>query len=332
MYFSIISSLSGNEHDEPGRRNKPYIKGLPCSIDRQPGIQTDPEDVEDNGELGGDLYLRLSNQVMSAPSKPSLNELGHDLLTLSSYQLFMTIAAPFFFFGLYFIFAFNDLWIPAVACTMALSFTSYGSTSHDLVHENLKLPKKLNAILLSIIEGICFRSGHAYKLSHLYHHKRYPHDDDVEGAAARMSFSRSLVEGLIFQPKIYHWAIKNHKTYSLYPLVIAEGLILIAMITFCIASLQFTPVFFVYMCLMIAGSWIIPLATSYLVHDPHGDNELTQTRLFRGSFFSIIAFNHLFHLEHHLYPMVPHKNWPKLANRLDQYFQAQGLKALEVRI
>jgi beta-carotene hydroxylase len=31
-------------------------------------------------------------------------------------------------------------------------------------------------------------------------------------------------------------------------------------------------------------------------------------------------------LEHHLYPMVPHKNWPKLARRLDSYFNGEKLK------
>jgi beta-carotene hydroxylase len=83
------------------------------------------------------------------------------------------------------------------------------------------------------------------------------------------------------------------------------------------------------MSLMIAGSWIIPFVTSYAVHAPDNDRELTQTRLFRGPFFSIVAINHLFHLEHHLYPMVPHKNWPKLARRLDHYFQSQGLEPVK---
>jgi beta-carotene hydroxylase len=77
---------------------------------------------------------------------------------------------------------------------------------------------------------------------------------------------------------------------------------------------------------MIAGSWIIPFITSYLVHTPEGVNELEQTKLFRGKFFSIISFEHLYHLEHHLYPMVPHKNWPALARRLDPYFKKQKIK------
>ena len=215
---------------------------------------------------------------------------------------------------------------------MALSFFTYGSTSHDFVHENLRINRKLNMFLLSFLELLCFRSGHAYKVSHLHHHNRYPNDDDVEGAASKMTLLRALWEGVIFQFKIYFWAVKRrqHHTYS--TVIVLEGIIILAVALFCIYSSSFTNVYIVYMILMIAGSWIIPLITSYLVHTPEGNDELKQTRLFRGAFFSIIAVNHLFHLEHHLYPMVPHKNWPKLARRLDLYFKEKGIVPIELNL
>ena len=43
---------------------------------------------------------------------------------------------------------------------------------------------------------------------------------------------------------------------------------------------------------------------------------------------SLVAMQHLYHLEHHLYPMVPHHNWPKLARRLDPYFKSAGVEAI----
>lgn len=69
--------------------------------------------------------------------KPSLNELGFDLLKLSPFQKLATLIVPFIFFALYFVFAMMGYWVPAILCTIGLSFTTYGSTSHDLVHENL---------------------------------------------------------------------------------------------------------------------------------------------------------------------------------------------------
>jgi beta-carotene hydroxylase len=267
--------------------------------------------------------------TQSLAPKPSIKELGIDLLVLSKFQLFLTLVQPFIFFTLYFVFAINDYWVLATLSTMGLSFTSYGSTSHDLVHENLRLKKSINTILLSILELLCLRSGHAYRLSHLYHHKRFPHDDDVEGAASRMTLIRTLIEGVIFQFKIYLWALSQSRETKYFRLILIEGAVILFFFFFCMYTLQYTYIYVVYMCLMIAGSWIIPLVTSYAVHTPDGPNELNQTRLFRGSFFSIIAFGHLYHLEHHLYPMVPHKNWPKLAKRLDGYFKKHCIKPIE---
>ena len=37
-----------------------------------------------------------------------------------------------------------------------------------------------------------------------------------------------------------------------------------------VITLPFSPVLLVYVALMKMGSWIIPLVTSYLPHDPHG--------------------------------------------------------------
>jgi beta-carotene hydroxylase len=45
---------------------------------------------------------------------------------------------------------------------------------------------------------------------------------------------------------------------------------------------------------------------------------------------SVIALEHLYHLEHHLYPAVPHHNWPRLAKRLDPYFEAMGITPIKL--
>jgi beta-carotene hydroxylase len=81
---------------------------------------------------------------------------------------------------------------------------------------------------------------------------------------------------------------------------------------------------------MVMGSWVIPLVTSYVPHDPSGATALAQTRRFRGKVLSVIALQHLYHLEHHLYPGVPHQNWPELARRLDPYLDAAGVPAVKL--
>jgi beta-carotene hydroxylase len=184
----------------------------------------------------------------------------------------------------------------------------------------------MNDFFLTAIELLAFRAGHAYRLAHLHHHARFPHDDDIEGAAAKMSFLRTLVEGVIFQPKIMLWSAKRHA--RTHPIVIVEIMLVAAWLGFCFASVRWTPIFAVYAVLMIMGSWIIPLITSYIQHNAQGRTVLSQTKLFRGKVASLIAMEHLYHLEHHLYPMVPHHNWAKLARRLDPYFKDAGVKPI----
>ena len=86
-----------------------------------------------------------------------------------------------------------------------------------------------------------------------------------------------------------------------------------------------------YAILAIGGSWFFPLITVTIPHDSKGDSELTKTWFFRSLLSRWIAFDHLYHLEHHLYPAVPHQHWRKLAVRLDPYFRAKGISPVDVR-
>src|SRR6201999_1580806 len=124
-----------------------------------------------------------------------------------------------------------------------------GSISHDLVHRTLGLSRRVNEIFLALIELLAFRSGHAYRLAHLHHHARFPHDDDVEGAASRMSFGRTLVEGMIFQPRIMLWAVRRHS--RTHPLVVVEMVAALGLLTACFAVIPRTPIFAVYAVLMV---------------------------------------------------------------------------------
>src|SRR5258708_26779486 len=106
--------------------------------------------------------------------KPRLSELGIDLLHLTKWQVIRTIALPFVAFAAFWILAGTQNWIPALVSLMILSFVTYGSTSHDLVHGSLGLKQLPNDILLAVIEVISLRSGHAYQPVHLNHHDPSP--------------------------------------------------------------------------------------------------------------------------------------------------------------
>ena len=232
--------------------------------------------------------------------QPPLADLGLDLLRITPFQRAATLAAPFACLAAYVALAHARVWSLAILCLVYLSFVTYGSISHDLVHRTLGVKRWRNEFFLFAVELLAFRSGHAYRLAHLHHHARFPHDDDIEGAAAKMSLLRTLAEGVIFQPRIMLWALARHgRTHRV---VVGESVAAITLLAGCFAACRWTPIFAAYAVLMVMGSWAIPLATSHLPHNAEGRSALTQTRLFRGRVASIIALEHLYHLEHHLYP------------------------------
>lgn len=261
---------------------------------------------------------------MTDPPLPTLASLGTDLLRITPRQRVVTLLVPFASVAAYFALAHVGHWALAVLSLAYLSFVTYGSISHDLVHRTLGLPRRWNEAMLTAVELLAFRSGHAYRLVHLHHHARFPHDDDVEGAAAKMSLGRTVVEGVVFQPRVMVWALRRR--HQMRWLVAAEVTVALSLFAGCFAAIPWTVAPAVYAVLMVMGSWAIPLATSYLPHNPAGATALRQTRLFRGVVARVIAMEHLYHLEHHLYPTVPHHNWPELARRLDPYFKVAGVE------
>ncbi len=264
---------------------------------------------------------------------PTLDTLGRDLLHVPWARRAVSLVMPFLLTGGFFVFGVRAVahpwwWVPAALCPVALSFLTYASTSHDLVHRNLRIPMPLNEALLCAVELLAFRSGHAYRAVHMNHHSHFPEEGDLEGAAAGMSLPRALLEGLTLQYRLWWFALKRPGAHR--PWVVAEGAGAVLLLLACVAAWPWSRLPALYAALMVAGSWVYPIATAYIVHDPRGADELHYTRLFRGRVLQFLALEHLFHLEHHLYPQVPHQNWPELAHRLDPYFQSKGLRPIKL--
>ncbi|WP_339728591.1 fatty acid desaturase [uncultured Gimesia sp.] len=263
---------------------------------------------------------------IAATDLPRLSDIGTDLLQITTCQRVRTLSIPVIACLAYWLFACYGYWVFAVLSLVVMSFVTYGSTSHDLVHHNLGLKRSTNEFFLLLIEAISLRSGHAYQVVHLNHHARFPHEDDIEADASRMSFLRAILEGFVFQFRIYIWALRNPRGRLNW--IIAEGVIVFSLILGAMIASLYTIIPIIYVGLMIAGSWIIPLITAYIPHVPQETDTAHQTRLFRGILFRLIAFDHLYHLEHHLYPNVPHQNWHRLAQRLDPWFEKIGLQSI----
>jgi beta-carotene hydroxylase len=255
--------------------------------------------------------------------KPSLESLGLDLLHTTVGERVRCLTLPFGTCAGFFAAGHAGWWWVAAICAVLQAFFTYASVSHDLLHRTLRLPAWLNEVLLCAIEGMSFRSGHAFRVTHLHHHQKFPHEDDLEGAAARMSWRGALLDGMTAQYRLWWWALRHSRGGSR-RWILFEGIAVLLGAAWCLT----TPVGTAYLAVTVAGSWVFPLMTSFMPHDAGGEDPLRQTRLFRGRVVAWLGLEHLYHLEHHLYPQVPHQRWPELAKRLDPYFAEQGLQPI----
>lgn len=257
---------------------------------------------------------------------PTLDDLGRDLLGVSRWRIAISLTLPPAFFVGIFIAADLELWPVAVLFVAVMSFFTYGSISHDLVHRSLGLSQSLNDLFLSVIELLMLRSGTAYRLAHLNHHSAFPSQErDPEGEAAHGTWLAALRMGPLFIPRLWLWAWQTHsqhRTRLLLEALVAFGLIASALLAF-ITIHWISPL--VYILLAWGGTWLFPFVTSWVPHSPRESRPLLQTRRFRGLIARFLAWDHLYHLEHHLFPAVPHHRWRDLATRLDPYLDSANI-------
>jgi len=259
------------------------------------------------------------------PALPSLAELGKDLLIVSRAEVTLSLCLPLFCFLLFWMFALADHYVLACVSVAGLMFFTYTSTSHDLVHRTLHLPISLNEFLLSALEAICLRSGHAFRLTRLQHHKRFPHHDDVEGADAAKGFWQALACGPYHQVRLFFWAWqRGNPTERRW--MFWEAAFIVAVLTTAIYAWPRLPELLLYALSVALASWIFPLATVWWPHRAEGITVLQQTRGFRGRLVPFLFFQHTYHLEHHLYPGVSSLRWAELGQRLEPYLLRAGVE------
>ncbi len=260
---------------------------------------------------------------------PRLRELGTDLIRLNNYQIFWTIFKPFLFSFLTFLFFMSEFYSLSIIALVALQFNTYVSSSHDLVHNALRLPKRWNEVLLFLLELLSLRSGNAFKVSHLNHHRCFPGHDDFEGKSIYNSFISTILSGPTYIISIYFWSLKNGSKRDK-KWILTEGILIGFYVLTAILSFQFFPGLLFYFLALYITSWVYPLFTVYIPHVLNFEHPIYQTIKFRGPIISLIFANHNYHLEHHLFPSVPHQNWRKLGKRLDPFLTDKKIKTVRI--
>jgi beta-carotene hydroxylase len=264
------------------------------------------------------------------PPIPRLDSLGRDLLATTRRQRWVACARPFIGVAAYAVAAYFGWWwlTPII---VFLIFVAVVTVTHDVVHGSLGLGPRATEWGLFVFGAILMESGHAYRTSHVQHHRAFPGPDDPEGEPARMSFWRAVVHGPLFLPRLWWWAMRRNRGRPDQRrwLLLEAGWAIAAPLAG-LALAPWTPAVLVYAVLVLVGSWVYPLLTVHLPHHDYGDTPLTQTSSLRGRIIPALFFELTYHLEHHLYPAVPSHHLAELARRLEPFFKANGVQPRRV--
>jgi fatty acid desaturase len=261
---------------------------------------------------------------------PRLDELGSDLLITTPRQRWIALARPFVGVAVYVAAVSLGLWwlTPVI---VFLTFVAVVTVTHDVVHGTLGLRRRQAEWALFLTGAVLLESGHAYRTTHLQHHRVFPGDDDPEGYPARISMLGAILYGPVFLVRLWWWAYRrNARRPDQRVWLVVEACLPFAATIAGILLWRAAPGVLVYAVLIIVGSWVYPLLTVHLPHKDYGETPLTQTRTLRGRIIPALFLELTYHLEHHLYPQVPSHHLKALARRLDPFFEKVGVRPVRV--
>jgi beta-carotene hydroxylase len=264
------------------------------------------------------------------PDLPALQALGNDLLVTTPLQRRLALARPFLGVAAYALAAYAGLWW-LTPFLVFLVFVAVVTVTHDVVHGSLGLSPRQTHWALFGLGAVLLESGHAYRATHLQHHRVFPGPDDPEGDPARLSLVQAVLWGPLFLPRLWCWALARSRPGSMQRRwLIAEAAWALAVPVAGLWLLRWTPGVAVYALLAFVGSWVYPLLTVHLPHRNYGETPLTQTHTLRGRIVPALFLELTYHLEHHLYPEVPSHNLPHLSRRLDPVLREAGVQPRRV--
>jgi fatty acid desaturase len=261
---------------------------------------------------------------------PRLESLGRDLLVTTHRQRWLACARPFLGLLALGTVAYLGWWWLAPVIVF-LIFVAVVTVTHDVVHGSLGLGPRQTEWALFIFGAVLLESGHAYRATHLQHHRVFPGPNDPEGDPARMTFWTAVLHGPLFLPRLWWWSYRQFRgrpgprAWLLAEAVWACGVPLAGILLY-----PWSAAVLLYAALVLVGSWVYPLLTVHLPHHHYGDSPWTQPSSLRGRIIPALFLELTYHLEHHLFPAVPSHHLVELSRRLEPHFQSAGVATRRV--
>src|SRR5262249_48475860 len=152
----------------------------------------------------------MKRQLQAEHTLPCLDNLGGDLLVTTRRQRWLACARPFLGVAAYAGAAYLGWWwlTPFI---VFLIFVAIVTATHDVVHGSLGLSPRQTDWALFAFGAVLLESGHAYRTTHLQHHRVFPGPDDPEGDPARMRLWQAICYGPLFLPRLWFWAYQRNR-------------------------------------------------------------------------------------------------------------------------
>lgn len=261
---------------------------------------------------------------------PSMTELGSDLLVTTARQRRIALVRPFVGVALFALAVWAHWWWATLPIMFGV-FVAVVTVTHDVVHRTLGLGRRGSDAALFAMGLVLLESGHAYRATHLQHHRTFPSPEDPEGYPAHISFAGAVFYGPVFLVRLWFWAYaRSAGDRAQRAWLLVEAAAPFAAVGAAALLWPVTAGPAVYVTMAVVGSWVYPLLTVHLPHHDFGDEPLTQTRTLRGRVIPAVFLELTYHLEHHLYPQVPSHSLAKLSKRLDPTLTQAGVHPVRV--
>ncbi|MEM7720529.1 MAG: fatty acid desaturase [Pseudomonadota bacterium] len=196
--------------------------------------------------------------------------------------------------------------------------------NHEAIHGNLGLPRWVDRLVMHGLSFLMGASNNAVAYGHMQHHKHAMGPADFEGRCGHMTFSEVLLYGPRFPVDVNREAWKG-SNFAGRKRIAIDWVLNIAMIGLAIWTWGFLLFHIVAMAI---AQCLTALFAVWITHQGTSDTGIA-ARSQRG-ILARAAYLMFYHREHHLYPRVPVRRLPVLAERLDRGVPGYSAERLPV--
>ena len=216
------------------------------------------------------------------------------------------------------IWAITNQWTLLSLIASSFFFLTCLRLSHNAFHYSLGLTRATTNVVMMVVSVLMLTSMRATQYTHMLHHRYCLGDKDVEGSIARLPFYEMLLAAPLFSIRLHIDALKHAKAKQKFGINVELSLnviwIVLVWFWFEYDALK------IHTVIMMLCHLVSPFFTVWSVHHDCeiSDDNAHNSRTLRHRIMSLVAYDMLYHLEHHYYPAVPTCHLRELACRLDQ--------------